>query len=53
MRTALRPKWRPEQATNKIEVARLRIHDIKDGLIEGSRDRGQTWETLGAFCNLP
>jgi hypothetical protein len=41
------PEVAPEQATDKIEVARLRIHDVKDGLIEGSRDRGQTWETLG------
>lgn len=41
------PEVAPEQATDKIEIARLRIHDIKDGLIEGSRDRGQTWETLG------
>jgi hypothetical protein len=37
----------PENSIRKIEIARLRIHDIKDGLIEGSRDRGQTWETLG------
>jgi hypothetical protein len=41
------PEVAPENAIQKVEIARLRIHDIKDGLIEGSRDRGQTWETLG------
>ena len=41
------PEVAPENAIEKVEVARLRIHDIKDGLIEGSRDRGQTWEILG------
>lgn len=41
------PEVAPENAINKIEIARLRVHDIQNGVIEGSRDRGQTWETLG------
>ena len=31
----------------KIEVARLRIHNIVNGEIEGSRDEGKTWQVIG------
>lgn len=35
------------QLDEQIEVARLRIHDAKNGEIEGSRDGGKTWELIG------
>ena len=41
------PEVAPEIATPTIEIARLRLQNIKGGLIEGSRDGGQTWETVG------
>ena len=31
----------------KKEIARVRIHNSRGGLIEGSRDGGATWETFG------
>jgi hypothetical protein len=36
-----------ENQVEKIEIARLRIHNIKQGVIEGSRDNGQTWQPIG------
>ena len=36
-----------EQAPALFEIARLRIHNAVNGVIEGSRDRGQTWVLLG------
>lgn len=30
-----------------IEIGRVRLHNIKDGIIEGSRDEGRTWTLLG------
>jgi len=41
------PEVMAENAVPKIEIARLRIQNIKGGLIEGSRDRGQSWQELG------
>lgn len=37
----------PEVQGDKIEIARLRIQNTKDGIIEGSRDGGATWELIG------
>ncbi|MDQ3813572.1 MAG: hypothetical protein M3347_06440 [Armatimonadota bacterium] len=31
----------------KIEIGRLRVHNVAGGLIEGSRDEGQTWQIIG------
>ncbi len=41
------PEVEAESKTATIEIARLRLHNIKGGIIEGSRDEGQTWETVG------
>ena len=41
------PEVAPENAEPTVEMARLRLQNIKGGLIEGSQDGGQTWETLG------
>lgn len=41
------PEVQAENAVPKIEIARLRVHNIKGGDIEGSRDRGLTWQVLG------
>ena len=46
------PEVVPESLTPTIEIARLRLHNIKGGLIEGSRDGGQNWETVG-HINAP
>ncbi len=36
-----------EAQMEKIEVARLRLHNVANGEIEGSRDGGQSWTLLG------
>lgn len=36
-----------EAHMEKVEIARLRVHNIAGGEIEGSRDGGQTWQTIG------
>ena len=41
------PEVQAENAVPKIEIARLRVHNVKDGVIEGSRDGGATWQTVG------
>ena len=41
------PEIAGEATVAKIEIARLRIHNIAGGAIEGSRDNGQTWWFLG------
>ena len=41
------PEVLPENQVATVEIARLRLQNIKGGLIEGSRDEGQTWETVG------
>ena len=41
------PEVVAESETATIEIARLRLQNIKGGLIEGSRDEGVTWETVG------
>ena len=41
------PEVVAENQTATIEIARLRLQNIKGGVIEGSRDGGQTWETVG------
>lgn len=41
------PEVAEESETATIEIARLRLHNIKGGVIEGSRDQGKTWETVG------
>src|SRR5687768_12646343 len=41
------PEIAGEATATKIEIARLRVHNIAGGAIEGSRDGGQTWWFLG------
>ena len=41
------PAVASENTVAKIEIARVRIHNIKDGVIEGSRDEGKSWQELG------
>lgn len=41
------PEVAPENQSEKIEIARLRIENKKDGEIAGSRDGGKTWEPIG------
>ena len=41
------PEVEAESEIATIEIARLRLQNIKGGTIEGSRDMGQTWETVG------
>ncbi len=36
-----------QNSFEKKEIARVRIHNTRGGLIEGSRNGGQTWETFG------
>lgn len=37
----------PEIAIDKIEVARVRLENIQNGEISGSRDAGKTWTVIG------
>ncbi len=41
------PEVEAESQTATIEIARLRLQNIKGGVIEGSRDGGATWEPVG------
>ena len=41
------PAMSLEAHMEKIEIARLRVHNIVGGEIEGSRDGGQTWTLIG------
>lgn len=41
------PEIAPETAADKIEVARLRVQNTQNGIIEGSRDEGKTWQLVG------
>ncbi len=41
------PAMSLEAHMEKIEIARLRLHNVANGEIEGSRDGGQTWQLLG------
>ena len=41
------PEISPEQGPPLFEIARLRVHNAANGVIEGSRDRGKTWELIG------
>ncbi len=41
------PEVEPEIKTEKIEIARLRIENKKNGDISGSLDGGQTWKIIG------
>lgn len=41
------PEIAQEQDSYKIEIARLRIQNSKDGVIQGSFDKGKTWLDLG------
>jgi hypothetical protein len=41
------PEVVAENQVDKIEIARLRIHNIKNGVIEGSRDNGTSWQPIG------
>lgn len=36
-----------QKSFEKKEIARVRIHNLRGGLIEGSRDGGVNWETIG------
>jgi hypothetical protein len=46
------PEVAPEIATDKIEIARLRIQNTQLGPIEGSRDGGRTWQRIG-YVTIP
>ena len=37
----------PENDVATVEIGRVRLHNIKGGDIEGSRDFGKTWTTIG------
>jgi hypothetical protein len=41
------PEVQAENAATTVEIGRVRLHNIKDGIIEGSRDEGVTWSPLG------
>ncbi|PQV64649.1 hypothetical protein B1R32_104143 [Abditibacterium utsteinense] len=41
------PEILPEASAETIEIARVRLQNIKSGIIEGSRDAGQTWTPIG------
>ena len=41
------PEIGAEASAPTIEIGRVRLHNIKGGLIEGSRDAGTTWTPLG------
>ena len=45
------PEIAPEQNEPMIEIARLRMQNTAGGLIEGSRDGGATWKTIGHITN--
>ncbi len=37
----------PENDLQTVEIGRVRLHNIKNGEIEGSRDEGRTWSVIG------
>ncbi|MBW3636302.1 MAG: hypothetical protein KY445_07540 [Armatimonadetes bacterium] len=41
------PEIGAEASAPTIEIARVRLHNIKNGVIEGSRDEGKTWTPIG------
>ena len=41
------PEVAAENVAETVEIGRVRLHNIKDGEIEGSRDGGLTWSHLG------
>ena len=41
------PAVQPENDEETIEIGRVRLHNIKNGEIEGSRDEGKTWGVIG------
>ena len=41
------PEILAEASAETIEIARVRLQNIKGGVIEGSRDEGKTWTLLG------
>ena len=41
------PAVQAENDEETIEIGRVRLQNIKNGLIEGSRDEGKTWTTIG------
>lgn len=41
------PEIKPETNEEKIEIARLRLQNVKDGIIEGSLDEGKSWIPVG------
>lgn len=43
------PEIANENTVPTREVARVRFHNVKDGVIEGSRDEGKSWEKLGSI----
>ena len=41
------PEIAPEVEVERVEIARLRVQNDVNGLIEGSFDGGQSWRTIG------
>ncbi|BCM89985.1 hypothetical protein IAD21_01836 [Abditibacteriota bacterium] len=41
------PAVQAENDVETIEIGRVRLQNIKNGLVEGSRDEGKTWTTIG------
>lgn len=41
------PAVQAENDEETVEIGRVRMHNIKNGDIEGSRDEGKTWQTIG------
>lgn len=41
------PEIMPEASAPTIEIGRVRLQNIKNGVIEGSRDAGATWTPIG------
>jgi hypothetical protein len=41
------PEVTSENAAPTIEIGRVRFHNVKNGVIEGSRDEGKTWSPIG------
>jgi len=41
------PEVTSENAAATVEIARVRLNNVKNGVIEGSRDEGKTWSPIG------
>ena len=41
------PEVQAENLVETVEIGRVRLHNIKNGVIEGSRDEGVTWSPIG------